>query len=101
MMIGSTLPRQLNARARSLGVTLVKCPADLERESRARGYGAVLHHPKTHTLLHWRGDLTAGQRAHHVTHLLDLLEWEPKARELLLDPDFVLPSPIRLRATAA
>lgn len=95
MAIFSTLPRQLTDRARRLGVTLVKCAPDLEPEFRTRGYGAALRHPTTHTLLFWRGDLTAGQRAHHVTFLLDLLEREPEAREALQDPYFVLPSPTK------
>lgn len=93
----SALPRQLNARARSLGVTLVAAPPDLARVMRTQAAGATLRHPTTYTHLYWRGDLTAGQRAHHVTFLLDLLEHEPKTRELLQDPTVVIRSPIKTK----
>jgi len=99
MAISSTFPRQLTDRASRVGVTLVKCPPKLVREFRTRGYGAELRRPTVHTHLYWRGDLTAGQRAHHVTFLLDLLEQQPKTRELLEDPDIVIPSPIRVGGT--
>lgn len=101
MSIFSTLPRQLTDRARRLGVTLVKCAPDLELEFRTRGYGAALRHPTIHTHLYWRGDLAAGQRAHHVTFLLDALEQQEKTREFLRDPDNVIPSPIRSKAAVA
>lgn len=101
MALFTTLPRHLTDRASRLGVTLVKCASDLEAEFRTRGYGAALRHPTTHTHLYWRGDLTAGQRAHHVTFLLDALEQQEKTREFLRDPDNVIPSPIRSKATLA
>jgi hypothetical protein len=101
MSIGSTFPRQLTERASLLGVTLVAAPPELVREFRTQGYGAVLRRPTVHTHLYWRGDLTAGQRAHHVTFLLDLLEQQPKTRELLQDPDNVIPSAITPKAATS
>lgn len=53
-----------------------------------------------HTHQYWRG-LTAGQRAHHVTFLLDLLEQQEKTWELLQDPDVVIPSQITPKAPGA
>jgi len=100
MTIGSTFPRQLTERASRLGVTLVAAPPELVREFRTQGYGAALRRPTTSTHLYWRGDLTAGQRAHHVTFLLDLLEQQSKTRELLEDPDNVIPSPFTPKASS-